>query len=79
MPIYEYLCADCEEKFEKYVRAWGDGVSCPSCQGSAVEKQLSTFAMAGGSGSAGGATAGSAGGPARGGGGCCGGGGCGCH
>jgi putative FmdB family regulatory protein len=73
MPIYEYLCADCEEKFEKYVRAWGDGVSCPSCQGSAVEKQLSTFAFSGvGSGQDGGYSRSVGGGCG------CGRGGCGC-
>ena len=73
MPIYEYHCADCEEKFEKYVRAWGDGVSCPSCQGSAVEKQLSTFAFAGiGAGLAGGVSGSTGGGCG------CGRGGCGC-
>ena len=71
MPIYEYRCQDCEEKFEKYVRAWGDGVSCPSCRGSAVEKQLSTFAFAG-AGAEGGLSGSSGGGCG------CGRGGCGC-
>ena len=79
MPVYEYVCRGCGQAFERYVQRWSEPVACPACAGEDVEKQLSTFAMAGGSGSAGGATAGSAGGPARGGGGCCGGGGCGCH
>jgi len=68
MPLYEYVCASCDGKFERYVRSWSEQVSCPSCQGQDVEKQLSTFAMAGGGAGA-----------ASGGGGCgCGRGGCGC-
>jgi putative FmdB family regulatory protein len=67
MPLYEYVCASCAGKFELYVRSWSEEVVCPSCQGRDVEKQLSTFAFAGG------------GGPASSGGGCgCGRGGCGC-
>jgi putative FmdB family regulatory protein len=46
MPLYEYVCRPCGRKFEKLVRAWGDAVACPHCQGAEVEKQLSTFAMA---------------------------------
>jgi putative FmdB family regulatory protein len=75
MPVYEYLCPDCGQAFERYVQRWSEAVACPSCAGLRVEKQLSTFSMAGG----GGAAAGSAPAGPRGGGGCCGGGGCGCH
>jgi putative FmdB family regulatory protein len=64
VPVYEYVCRQCERRFERYVRAWGEAVACPHCAGADVEKQLSTFAMAG---------------PSAGGGGCCGRGGCGCH
>jgi putative FmdB family regulatory protein len=70
MPLYEYVCACCEQKFERYVRAWGEAVACPSCQSADVEKQLSRFAMSGASGPDGGNAR-------SGGGGCCGG-GCGC-
>ncbi len=66
MPLYEYLCRDCEERFERYVQAFGAEVACPKCDGHSVEKLLSSFALAGA------ATA-----PRSGGGGCCGG-GCGC-
>jgi putative FmdB family regulatory protein len=69
MPIYEYRCEDCEERFEAYVRSWGEAVSCPGCRGAAVEKQLSTFALAGGD---------AASSPSVGGGCGCGRGGCGC-
>ena len=48
MPIYEYVCDGCQQKFERYVRAWGEAVHCPRCQGTSVEKQLSRFAMSGG-------------------------------
>ncbi|HET7292569.1 MAG TPA: zinc ribbon domain-containing protein [Vicinamibacteria bacterium] len=67
MPIYEYLCHACAARFEKYVRAFGERVPCPTCGAWDVEKLLSSFAT----------TASSAGeAPARGG--CCGG-GCGCR
>ena len=70
MPLYEYFCPDCEERFETYVRAWGEAVACPRCRSQAVEKQVSSFAFAGPGG----------GFPASAGGGCgCGRGGCGCH
>lgn len=66
MPVYEYVCLDCQRRFERYVRGWSEPVTCPACAGARVEKQLSTFAMAGGE-------------PRRGGGCGCGRGGCGCH
>jgi putative FmdB family regulatory protein len=68
MPVYEYACLECGREFERYVRTWNEAVTCPACATERVEKQLSTFAMAGGAPRGGG-----------GGGGCCGGGGCGCH
>ena len=70
MPLYEYQCDDCRTGFEKLVRSWGEDVACPACSSKAVSKQLSTFAMAAGGGSAA---------PMAGGGSCCGRGGCGCH
>ncbi len=69
MPLYEYVCNDCQERFERYVRSWGEPVTCPACQGADVEKQLSTFAFSGSDGRL-----------VASGGGCgCGRGGCGCH
>ncbi len=44
MPIYEYLCKQCDKRFEKLVRA-ATTVECPACGGKSVEKQLSVFAM----------------------------------
>ena len=70
MPLYEYVCASCTGKFERYVRSWGEEVACPACDGKEVEKQLSTFALSGTE---------ARGGSGIGGGGCgCGRGGCGC-
>lgn len=46
MPIYEYACRDCGERFEKLVRRFGEAVACPSCDGTSVDKQLSVFAVA---------------------------------
>ncbi|MCC7485001.1 MAG: zinc ribbon domain-containing protein [Burkholderiales bacterium] len=42
MPIYEYVCGDCENRFETLVRG-GTRVECPSCHGTKLEKQLSVF------------------------------------
>lgn len=67
MPLYEYRCDGCQERFERLVQSWNETVACPRC-GGAVEKQFSTFAFAGGGG-----------GLRASGGGCgCGRGGCGC-
>jgi putative FmdB family regulatory protein len=71
MPVYEFVCLHCQRRFERYVRTFNEEVACPACSARRVEKQLSTFAMAG-------VTARAAG--DGGGGGCgCGRGGCGCH
>jgi putative FmdB family regulatory protein len=40
MPIYEYQCKECGEEFEALVRK-SDVPSCPSCQSTALERQLS--------------------------------------
>ena len=45
MPIFEYLCEDCGNKFEKLVRRPGaDEVLCPSCGQSPSGAAASTFA-----------------------------------
>ncbi|MBD0329205.1 MAG: zinc ribbon domain-containing protein [Thermoleophilia bacterium] len=46
MPIYEYVCMECESHFEELVRG-GEAVSCPDCGASRVSKQLSVFAAHG--------------------------------
>jgi len=46
MPLYEYRCPACHERFEVLQRV-GDGaesVRCPECGARDVARQLSTFA-----------------------------------
>jgi putative FmdB family regulatory protein len=43
MPIYEYACKSCNNRFETLVRG-SARVECPSCKGTDLEKQLSVFA-----------------------------------
>jgi len=49
MPIYEYICEDCNEAFERLVPAARANVSCPRCSSRNVTKRFSTFAPRGGS------------------------------
>jgi putative FmdB family regulatory protein len=55
MPIFEFVCTECEESFEDLVLSLSkvDEVVCPSCGGDKVKKKMSTFASkpAGGMGS----------------------------
>ncbi len=44
MPIYEYVCKQCDKRFEKLVRA-STTLECPSCRSTSLEKQLSVFAL----------------------------------
>lgn len=48
MPLFEYACRECGNKFEYLTRA-GQSPSCPSCQSPNLEKQLSVFAVSAGS------------------------------
>ncbi len=72
MPIYEYICEECNERFEKIVINKQQEISCPKCSSKKAAIQLSVFATAG-SGNSSMSSGGSSGG-----GGCCGG-GCSCH
>jgi putative FmdB family regulatory protein len=40
MPIYEYTCKGCDHEFELLIRH-NTTVTCPSCQGEDIERQLS--------------------------------------
>jgi putative FmdB family regulatory protein len=46
MPIFEFVCTECEETFEDLVLSLNkiDEVVCPSCGGDKVKKKMSTFA-----------------------------------
>jgi putative FmdB family regulatory protein len=43
VPIYEYECGDCGQKFEKLVRHAGADtpVTCPDCRSERVQKKMS--------------------------------------
>ena len=49
MPLYEYECQACRETFEvlQRVGAGSQGLACPSCGGSDLHKEFSTFAASG--------------------------------
>ncbi len=47
MPIYEYVCQDCGERYEKFVRT-GDGkveLVCPRCGSTRAQKTFSVFGL----------------------------------
>lgn len=52
MPIFEYRCRECGEKFEAIVRVSSPRTVCKSCGSKKVEQLLSVFAVAGGSSTA---------------------------
>ena len=74
MPIYEYVCDDCNERYERIVLRKDATVTCPKCASEKHTFQLSVFAAHGGGAKA----SGRPNGGAMGGGGCCGG-SCGCN
>lgn len=49
MPIYEYRCQECGEKFEKLVRSSTDqtDLTCPHCGSKQTEKLMSVFGTSG--------------------------------
>jgi len=52
MPLYEFRCPSCGEKFEEIVRVTQtDQVVCPECGGEKPERQMSVFATVGDSSS----------------------------
>lgn len=73
MPIYEYVCDECNNAYEKLVLTKQQEISCPRCASTRATLQLSVFS----SSVAGGSPKSSS--PGTGGGGACCGGGCGCH
>ena len=49
MPLYEYICRDCGQPFEKMVRMseLDQAPVCPTCGSADTRKQISTFATRG--------------------------------
>ena len=56
MPIYEYICDDCQEHYESIVMSSHQRVECPKCASTRHTLQLSVF-RAGKSGNGAGAEA----------------------
>jgi putative FmdB family regulatory protein len=46
VPIYEYVCMECESHFEELVRGEVQ-VACPDCAATNVSRQFSSFAVHG--------------------------------
>lgn len=46
MPIYEYLCSNCNGRFQKLVAGFSDpaGLACPRCGNAEVRRAISRFA-----------------------------------
>ena len=72
MPIYEYVCDDCGERYERIVMNSNTKITCPKCSSAKHTLQLSVFAPHGNGVKSSGESS-----PASGSGGCCGG-ACGC-
>lgn len=51
MPMYEYVCQECSKPFEKLVSmSQADKQqACPTCGSQQTQRQLSSFAVSGGS------------------------------
>ncbi len=56
MPIYEYECPECKERFEKLVRSAASQpeTTCPACGAEGARRMVSAFASFGTSPSLGG-------------------------
>ncbi len=52
MPIYEYTCKDCSRTFARLQKIGADsnGIICPTCQSTEVERKVSAFSGGVGSG-----------------------------
>ncbi|MCP2519586.1 zinc ribbon domain-containing protein [Candidatus Aminicenantes bacterium AC-708-M15] len=49
MPIYEFQCKKCGEKFEILVIGKDMEISCPKCKSSDITKLISSFGIGGSS------------------------------
>jgi putative FmdB family regulatory protein len=48
MPLFDYVCRDCDNEFEALVQG-ERAVTCPECQGTELERKLPAFAVLAGS------------------------------
>ncbi len=46
MPIFEFVCSQCDQNFEELLRSQSavQDVTCPNCGSSEISKKISTFA-----------------------------------
>ncbi len=47
MPIYEFVCMECEHHFEELLRLDDESPSCPECGSPKSNRQFSVFATHG--------------------------------
>ncbi len=52
MPVFEYRCKKCDEKFEQLVFSSGEKVECPKCGNTDNQKLISAFSASHAHGSA---------------------------
>jgi putative FmdB family regulatory protein len=45
MPLYEYKCLSCAERFEMLILRASQPIACPSCSSESVERLVSMFAV----------------------------------
>jgi putative FmdB family regulatory protein len=45
MPIYEFECGECGERFEQLVSAGTERADCPACGAAGAERRLSSFGL----------------------------------
>ncbi len=45
MPIYEFRCESCENRFETLVRKHDESVACPACSGDQLKKLISVHTV----------------------------------
>jgi putative FmdB family regulatory protein len=60
MPVYEFVCLGCEERFDKLLPMSSDDPSCPTCGETRVRRQLSLIGGLGGAPAASGCACGGA-------------------
>lgn len=45
MPIYEWECAECGERFEELASVGAESATCPACATEGAERRLSSFGL----------------------------------
>lgn len=47
MPLYEYICDDCHQRFDRRVATFDkvDAINCASCESANVRRQISRVAF----------------------------------